>query len=427
MNICVVGAGYVGLTTAAVLAELGHNVRCIDRVASKIANLNEGGMPIYEPGLKDWTSRAIKKRLLSFGTDIRSSIAESPAVILAVGTPSRRDGSADMSFLEAAVADIAASIHSYKLIMVKSTVPPGTGDWIESRLLEYGVPAESFDVVSNPEFLREGTALIDTLQPDRIVIGSNRKEASDAVRALYRNIETEYVITDRVGAELIKYASNAFLAAKISFINEIAQVCEAFGADVTKVAKGIGLDQRIGHRFLQAGLGYGGSCLPKDLDALRHAAGQKGVKLQILRAARAVNRAQPNLYVHKLKQAMGEATGQPLIAVWGAAFKENTDDIRNSQAIVFIKKLVREGWKVKAYDPLVSPEIAGVSWAESLYDAVQEADALVLATGWEEFLSADWQQVSAGMRGDIVLDGRNRLNSAAVEAAGLRYVGVGRL
>ncbi|OXM17161.1 UDP-glucose dehydrogenase family protein [Paenibacillus herberti] len=425
MNICIVGAGYVGITTAAVLSELGHIVYCTDRIASKIARLNKGEIPIYEPGLEELVARGIQNGTLFFDTEVRAHMAACPIVMIAVGTPPRRDGSADMSYLDSVVADLAASIKSHTIVIVKSTVPPGQSDWIESRLHEAGVPEQWVDVVSNPEFLREGTALQDSIHPDRIVIGAKREQASRVVKEMYRSIESEYVLTERIDAEMIKYVSNAFLAIKISFINEIARVCEAFGADVTTVAKGVGLDQRIGPRFLQAGLGYGGSCLPKDINALSYVAGTKGVKLKMLHAARTINRTQLDVYLHKLKQAL-DGNDQPTIAVWGATFKENTDDTRFSQAIAFMKKLVRQGWKVKAYDPLVSPPIRGVSWSQHPYEAIVGADALVLATGWDELIHADWASVSEQMKGNVVLDGRNLLDSTLLEAAGLRYVGVGR-
>ncbi|MBB3113688.1 UDPglucose 6-dehydrogenase [Paenibacillus phyllosphaerae] len=425
MKICVVGAGYVGLTTAAVLAELGHEVYCTDKIEAKIARLQEGVIPIYEPGLEEWVARGMAQGRLHFATNVRQHMEGSELIMIAVGTPPRKDGSADMTYLEGVVEDLAAAIGSPKVIVVKSTVPPGTSAWIESRLGEYGVPKAWFEVVSNPEFLREGTALMDTIHPDRIVIGAASEEAAQKVKAMYASIDTDYVFTDRVGAEMIKYASNAYLAMKISFINEMSRVCDVFGADVTKVAQGIGLDQRIGPRFLQAGLGYGGSCLPKDTIALMHAAGTRGVKLTLLRAARQINRTQLNIYLNKLKQALGESH-QPTIAVWGATFKENTDDIRFSQAIAFMKKLVRQGWKVKAYDPLVQPSIRGVSWSSSPYEAAAGADAVVLATGWEELVHPDWAKVKEQMQGDIILDGRNLLDPSVMAAHGFRYVGVGR-
>lgn len=426
MNICIAGAGYVGLTTAAVLAELGHTVRCVDLDQRKIDALNEGTVPIYEPGLEELVARHRLGGRLSFGTDVTAGIAGHELVMIAVGTPPAEDGSADLSHVRNVLLDICSGIGGRKTIVIKSTVPPGTGDWAESFMRENGVPADRFDVVSNPEFLREGTALHDSFHPDRIVIGASDAEAAGRVRDLYNGIEAPVLITGRTDAELIKYGSNAFLAVKLSYVNELARACDAFGADIVKVAEGVGMDGRIGGKFLQAGIGYGGSCLPKDVSALIGAASVRGVEMELLRSAERVNATQPDVYVAKLEQSIGPLTPVSVVAVWGASFKENTDDIRESQAIALIGRLKRTGCAVQAFDPLVSPPIEGVAWRRSALEAAEGADALVLSTGWRQFAESDWKEVKARMRGITILDGRNVLDRSKVEQAGLRYVGVGR-
>lgn len=426
MKLCIVGAGYVGLTTAAVLSELGHTVYCMDTDLSKVQRLNAGKVPIYEPGLEEMIRKNAENRSLFFGTDVAGAMAECPVIMIAVGTPPAKDGSADLVYLKGVADDLSRAIKSHKVIIVKSTVPPGTSDWLERVLIEKGVPESLFDVVMNPEFLREGTAIHDTIHPDRIVIGARNETAALTVKSLYASIDTTFLMTDRTGAEMIKYASNAFLATKISFINEIARLCDAYGTDVTSVAAGIGLDSRIGPKFLQAGLGYGGSCLPKDVRALRHAAGTKKVGLKLLEAVERINRSQVDVYLNKLFHALGGSATGRTIAVLGATFKENTDDIRYSQAIVLMGKLTRKGIRVHAYDPLATPQLRSVTWFSSPYEAVKDADAIVIATSWPEITGLDWSRVRALMKGDHVLDGRNGLDRSAIEAAGLRCLGVGR-
>ncbi|AJY76751.1 UDP-glucose dehydrogenase family protein [Paenibacillus beijingensis] len=426
MKLCVVGAGYVGLTTAAVLSELGHTVYCMDLDDGKVQRLNRGIVPIYEPGLDEMIRRNAERNSLFFDTDIIGAMKQCPVIIIAVGTPSAKDGRADMVYLNGVLDELCQAIESHKTIIVKSTVPPGTSDWLERVLIERGVPEGRFDIVMNPEFLREGTAIHDTIHPDRIVIGAKSEAAALTVKNLYASIQTVFLLTDRTGAEMIKYASNAFLATKISFINEISRICEAYGTDVMNVAAGIGLDTRIGSRFLQAGLGYGGSCLPKDVRALNHAADTKKVKLKLLEAVEQINRSQVDVYMNKLFQTLGNSSDKRTIAVLGATFKENTDDIRYSQAIALMDKLVRKGCHVHAYDPIVSPKLLSVDWYETPYDAVNGADAVVIATNWGEFAQLDWNKIRDLMAGDIVLDGRNGIDKSSIEMTGLRYVGVGR-
>ncbi|MFD0586594.1 UDP-glucose dehydrogenase family protein [Paenibacillus sp. GCM10027627] len=426
MNICIVGAGYVGLTTAAVLAELGATVSCVDRDEGKIESLNGGIVPIYEPGLDEMIQRNRKRGTLYFRADVSEAMEESEAIMIAVGTPSAPDGTADLIFVKSVLQTIATVLHTHKTIIMKSTVPPGTGDWAETFLLQQGCPPDLFDVVSNPEFLREGTALYDTLHPDRMVIGTKSAAAAERVKSLYEGIETDIVVTGRAEAELIKYGSNAFLATKISFVNELARVCDAYGADITKVAFGIGLDSRIGGKFLQAGIGYGGSCLPKDVNALIAAAAAKDRPFTLLGTVAAVNESQLDAYVLKLEEHIGALDSGKRIAVWGATFKENTDDIRYSQALALMEKLAAAGCQVSAYDPLVSPPVAGVEWAATMVEALEQADALVVATGWKQFVEANWNEVKGALGGAVVMDGRNVLDKAAVERAGLHYIGVGR-
>lgn len=426
MKICIIGAGYVGLTTAAVLADLGHRVQCVDRDENKIDSLKKGHIPIYEPGLSEMVVRNVQEGRLTFDSDVAISIAAHEIVMIAVGTPSAADGTADLVYVRSVLLAISTALHTHKTIVMKSTVPPGTGEWAAQFLLDHGVPAERFDLVSNPEFLREGTAIHDTLNPDRIVVGSRNPAAAEKVRAIYNGIEAKSVWTGLTEAELIKYGSNAFLATKLSFVNELSRVCDVYDADITKVAQGIGMDSRIGGKFLQAGIGYGGSCLPKDVNALIGAAASKEIHLKLLREVAAVNATQPDYYVNKLEKKLGALDANARIAVLGATFKENTDDLRYSKAIELMNRLAARGCTVVAYDPLAAPAIAGVTWAKSTMEAVKGADALIVATGWKEFIHADWGQIRSKMRGTVVMDGRNVLNRTAVKEAGLTYVGVGR-
>ncbi|MHA6483566.1 UDP-glucose dehydrogenase family protein [Paenibacillus sp. strain BS8-2] len=426
MKICIIGAGYVGLTTSAVLADLGHEVYCVDSDENKISALHKGQIPIYEPGLLELVDHNVGVGRLKFDSDVMASIAAHEVIIIAVGTPSAADGTADLIYVRSVLLAISTTLHTHKTIVMKSTVPPGTGVWAKQFLLERGILEHHFDVVSNPEFLREGTAIHDTLHPDRIVIGSHNEAAAQKVRAIYDGIHAETVWTGPTEAELIKYGSNAFLATKLSFVNELSRVCDAFGADITRVAQGIGMDSRIGGKFLQAGIGYGGSCLPKDVNALIGTAATREVNLKLLRQVAAVNASQPDYYIDKLENTLGQLNEHTRIAVLGATFKENTDDLRYSQAIELMKRLTARGCSVVAFDPLVAPELPGVVWAGSMLEAVEGADALIIATGWKAFIDADWEQIGKRMRGTIVMDGRNVLNRDEVMESGLQYVGLGR-
>ncbi|ARA97464.1 MULTISPECIES: UDP-glucose dehydrogenase family protein [Geobacillus] len=426
MNICIIGAGYVGLTTAAVLAELGHEVHCIDHDERKIHLLNNGEVPFYEPGLEELITKNCNYLTFSGRWDY---IKRAAVIVICVGTPPRPDGSADLRYIEAVLDRLAATIESYKTIVTKSTVPPGTNEWMRAELIRKGVAPHLFRIVSNPEFLREGSAVYDMFHPDKIVVGLEPDDDRSlaVVQTMYAGINAPYVTTSLTGAELIKYAANAFLATKISFINEMARICDAFAVDINDVARGIGFDPRIGPHFLQAGLGYGGSCFPKDVKALEHAARSRDVEPRLLQAVQSVNATQIDVCLNKLNKELAPLNGKK-IAVLGIAFKPNTDDTRFSPAEALIRQLSGSGCTVAAYDPkatLTAP-LANVIQVQSVHEAIQDADALIIATDWDEFRTLDWSEVKAAMNGTLVFDGRNCLDRRAVEQSGLRYVGVGR-
>lgn len=426
MNICIIGAGYVGLTTAAVLAELGHEVHCIDHDERKIHLLNNGEVPFYEPGLEELITKNCNYLTFSGRWDY---IKRAAVIVICVGTPPRPDGSADLRYIEAVLDRLAATIESYKTIVTKSTVPPGTNEWMRAELIRKGVAPHLFRIVSNPEFLREGSAVYDMFHPDKIVVGLEPDDDRSlaVVQAMYAGINAPYVTTSLTGAELIKYAANAFLATKISFINEMARICDAFAVDINDVARGIGFDPRIGPHFLQAGLGYGGSCFPKDVKALEHAARSRDVEPRLLQAVQSVNATQIDVCLNKLNKELAPLNGKK-IAVLGIAFKPNTDDTRFSPAEALIRQLSGSGCTVAAYDPkatLTAP-LANVTQVQSVHEAIQDADGLIIATDWDEFRTLDWSEVKAAMNGTLVFDGRNCLDRRAVEQSGLRYVGVGR-
>jgi len=425
MKVCMIGAGYVGLSTATVLAELGHDVTCVDTDTEKVAQLERGRLPFYEPGLDELVARAREQGRLAFTADLRGGLDDASVVMLTVGTPALPDGRCDLSSVWQAVDTLAHTLSHPATVIIKSTVPPGTADRIRRYLAEAGHDENAVHVVANPEFLREGSAVTDTRHPDRIVVGVTSREALARVRALYRGIEAPYVVTSPTGAEMIKYAANAFLATKISFINEMARICDAYGVTIDDVAEGIGLDSRIGRAFLRAGLGYGGSCLPKDVAALIHTARDKGVEPLLLPAVQQVNVTQPDVYADKLRDALGGLAGKH-VAIWGIAFKPDTNDVRASQALALIDRLLAAGCTVRAYDPLARCTRPDVAWAADPYQAAGNADALVVATEWEIFRHADWERVKAVMRGNVVVDGRNCLTPESLQSHGLRYVGVGR-
>jgi UDPglucose 6-dehydrogenase len=418
----VIGTGYVGLVTAAGFAELGNEVWCVDIDAEKIRGLREGRIPIWEPGLDELVAR--HRARLHFSTDVADALEHASLLFVAVGTPPTYSGDADLSAVHAVVGAMPAS-DRHALVM-KSTVPVGTGDSIKRLFAEQG---KGFRYVSCPEFLKEGSALKDFLTPDRVVVGDDGDWAGDAVAELYAPLEAPLVRTDIRSAEMVKLASNAFLATKISFINEIANVCEETGADVVEVARGMGLDDRIGPKFLQAGIGFGGSCFPKDVAALKQLAGNSGYHFQLLNAVIEVNELQKRRVIAKLQKHLGTLVGKE-IGLLGLAFKPNTDDMREASSLVLSARLQAAGARVRAYDPVAEEEarklISGVDMMSSATETVAGADAVVLVTEWPEFAALDLGEVAAAMRGDLFVDGRNFLDPDAVRAAGLTYEGVGR-
>jgi UDPglucose 6-dehydrogenase len=419
----VIGTGYVGLVTAAGFAELGSEVWCIDIDEAKIERLRSGGIPIYEPGLAEAFER--HRARLHFSTDIRDAIEHARLLFVAVGTPPTPSGDADLSAVHAVVD--ALPVSDGHAVVMKSTVPVGTGRTIRRTFDGQGKGGLSY--VSCPEFLKEGSALADFMMPDRVVVGDDGGWAGDAVAALYAPLSVPLVRTDIASAEMVKLASNAFLATKISFVNEIANVCEKTGADVVEVTRGMGLDERIGGRFLQAGIGYGGSCFPKDVSALKQLAGNSGYHFQLLSAVIEVNSLQKRRVVRKLRKHLGSLVGRE-IALLGLAFKPNTDDMREASALVLAARLHAEGATIRAYDPVVDqparPVLDEVDLHSSALRAVEGADAVVLVTEWPEFAQLDWSEVARLMRGHTIIDGRNALDPQSVAEAGLTYEGIGR-
>ncbi len=419
----VIGTGYVGLVTAAGFAELGSEVWCVDIDAEKIERLRRGEVPIYEPGLEELLARNAAR--LHFSTELGGALEHARLLFVAVGTPPTYSGDADLSAVHAVVDAIPGS-DPHALVM-KSTVPCGTGASLRRVCAEQGKGGLAY--VSCPEFLKEGSAVRDFLEPDRVVVGDEGDWAGDAVVELYAPLNAPLVRTDVASAEMVKLASNAFLATKISFINEIANVCEETGADVVEVARGMGLDDRIGGKFLQAGIGFGGSCFPKDVDALKQLAGNSGYHFQLLTAVIEVNELQKRRVIGKLHKHLGGLVGKR-VALLGLAFKPNTDDMREASSLVLSARLQADGAHVVAYDPVAEEQarklVTGIAFADSPLSAVQDADAAVLVTEWSELIGLDWQQVAAAMSGGLVIDGRNALDPALVRAAGLVYEGIGR-
>ena len=419
----VIGTGYVGLVTAAGFAELGSDVYCVDIDAEKIERLRRGEVPIYEPGLEELLARNAER--LHFSTELGEALEHARLLFVAVGTPPTYSGDADLSAVRAVVDAIPAS-DDHALVM-KSTVPCGTGASLRRVCAEQGKGGLAY--VSCPEFLKEGSAVKDFLEPDRVVVGDEGDWAGDAVVALYAPLEAPLVRTDVASAEMVKLASNAFLATKISFINEIANVCEETGADVVEVARGMGLDDRIGAKFLQAGIGFGGSCFPKDVDALKQLAGNSGYHFQLLTAVIEVNELQKRRVIGKLHKHLGGLVGKR-VALLGLAFKPNTDDMREASSLVLSARLQADGAHVVAYDPVAEEQarklVTGIDFADSPLGAVAGADAAVLVTEWSELVSLDWKQVADAMSGQLLIDGRNALEPELVRAAGLVYEGIGR-
>ncbi len=432
MQIAVIGTGYVGLVSGACFAEFGIHVTCVDVDSSKIDKLNNNIIPIYEPGLDQIVEKNVKAGRLEFTTDLRSAVEKSKVVFFAVGTPPKDDGTPDMSFYRQAAEDVAGAMNGYKVLVTKSTVPVGTGKWLRDFVTERIADGMSFGVASNPEFLREGAAIQDFMRPDRVVIGSNEPEAIEVMKELYRPlylIETPIVITSLEAAELIKYAANAFLATKITFINEVANLCDAIGCDIHDVARGIGMDNRIGRKFLHPGPGYGGSCFPKDTRALTTVADQFGVETRIVDAVIEANEFQRQAMIPKIEKLVGDLNGKR-IGMLGLSFKPETDDMRESPAIDIAHTLIERGATVKAYDPVAMEEskhyINGIEYAADEYDAIEGADALVIVTEWNQFRSLDLEKVKRLLKAPKIADLRNIYEPEDMRELGFEYVGVGR-
>ena len=432
MHIAVIGTGYVGLVTGACFAEFGVDVTCVDVDTAKIEKLHKGIIPIYEPGLDQIVEKNVKAGRLHFTTDIKSAVEQALVVFLAVGTPPQPDGTPDMSFYRQAAKDIAESMNGYKVLVTKSTVPVGTGKWLREFVAQNIAADTKFGVASNPEFLREGAAIEDFMRPDRVVIGSNEPDAIDVMKDLYRPlylIETPIVITSLEAAELIKYAANAFLATKITFINEVANLCDAIGCDVHDVARGMGMDNRIGRKFLHPGPGYGGSCFPKDTRALTTVADQFGVETRIVDAVIEANERQRDAMIPKIEGLVGGIAGKK-IGVLGLSFKPETDDMRESPAIDIIKAIIRLGGTVKAFDPVAMEEakhfIDGIEYAADEYEAIDGADALVIITEWNQFRALDMEKVKRLLKSPKIADLRNIYEPSDMRELGFEYVGVGR-
>jgi UDPglucose 6-dehydrogenase len=429
-KICVIGTGYVGLVTGTCFADLGNQVSCLDLDSQRINNLLDGKMPIYEPGLEQLVKHNREANRLVFTTDFKKALEGAEYVFIAVGTPSGSDGEADLRYVKLAAESIADIVDWPTLIINKSTVPVGTGNWVADVIRKRRGSSEiEFSVISNPEFLREGSAINDFLNPDRVVLGSENRGAANKVALLYQPLRCPIMITDLRTAEMIKYASNAFLATRISFINEISNICEDLGADVMEVARGMGLDKRIGSSFLDAGLGWGGSCFPKDVKALEHMAVLHGTQPQLLQAVMEINRNQRRRVILKLRRALG-SLNEKIVGVLGLSFKPNTDDIRDSASLEIIHLLKNEGAYVRAYDPQAMDNakklLKNVTFCENPYQVAEGADALLLATEWNEFKQIDFNEIMKTLRQPIILDGRNLWDAEYLKSLGYMYIGIGR-
>jgi UDPglucose 6-dehydrogenase len=430
MNICVVGTGYVGLVTGAVFADLGNDVICVDNDAAKIAELLAGRMPIYEPGLEEMVARNLADERLAFTTDLTAAVRRSVIVFITVGTPPKANGQADLTAVESVASGIGRALERYPVVVNKSTVPVGTGEFVREVIERHQATPVPFDVVSNPEFLREGSAIEDTLRPDRIVIGAPTQQVAMSLLELYAPLERPMIITDVPSAEMIKYASNAFLSTKISFINAIANVCELAGADVSQVMKGMGMDARIGSAFLSAGLGFGGSCFPKDTDSLVHTAASLGYEFGLLQQVVEINRERAGHFVDMIAKALSPLDGR-VVAVLGLAFKANTDDMREAKSAEVIHGLLERGALVRAYDPVAMPNARRtlpdtVVYCESPYEAAAGADAVALVTEWNEFKFLNLERLRSVMQRPVIFDGRNLWTPDRMRRLGFEYHSIGR-
>jgi UDPglucose 6-dehydrogenase len=430
-DICVIGTGYVGLVTGACFADLGNRVFCLDINEDRISKLRRNIMPIYEPGLEEIVERNVKAQRLFFTTDYEEALKNAEFAFIAVGTPSGVDGEADLQYVKDVVEKIADIVEHPLIVVNKSTVPVGTGDWVADIITKKrGERTLDFAVVSNPEFLREGSAIGDFMNPDRVVLGSLNHAAAEKVSQLYAPLRAPVLISDIRTAEMIKYASNAFLATRISFINEIANICDELGADVREVADGMGLDKRIGRSFLDAGLGWGGSCFPKDVKALAHMAVLHNTHPQLLQAVMDINRNQRRRVVYKLRKVLGGSFLDKTIGILGLSFKPNTDDMREAPAVEIIHLLENEGAKIQAYDPQAmenaGKELPGITLCPDPYQMAEGTDALVLATEWNEFKQLDFERIHKLMRTPVLVDGRNQWDSKRLREMGFTYFGIGQ-
>lgn len=430
MNICVIGTGYVGLVTGCVFSDLGNEVICVDKDAEKIATLHRGEMPIYEPGLEELVKRNVEDRRLMFTQDLNEAVEHSDVVFICVGTPPLENGDPDMSYVQEAAKGIARALNRYKVIVNKSTVPVGTGNMVREIIEINRRRNVDFDVVSNPEFLREGSAIKDTLEPDRIVIGAPNQVVAMKILELYAPLERPMIITDVASAEMIKYASNAFLATKISFSNSIANICEAVGADVLQVIKGMGADHRIGSAFLNAGLGYGGSCFPKDSSALARTAEKHGYDFKLLQAVMEVNKQQPVRFIDRMREALGGSFEGKTAGVLGLAFKPNTDDMRDAKSVEIIATLLAEGAHVKTYDPIAIENtrriFPNICYAQNAYGAAEDTDILIIVTEWNEFKLLNMERIKGLMNNPLIFDGRNIYDPLKLRRQGFEYHCIGR-
>jgi len=428
-RIAVIGSGYVGLVTGACFAELGNRVICVDNDVKKIEMLKKGVVPIYEPGLKELIAKNVKAKRLFFSGSIKDGIRNSKVIFIAVGTPSGPKGEADLSAVEDVSGEIAKHMNSYRLIIEKSTVPIETGRWVEYTIKTVKKKNVDFDIASNPEFLREGTAIKDFMHPDRIVLGVESKKAKDILLKLYKPIKAPVVITDIKSAELIKHASNSFLAMKISFINTVSRICDISGADIDKVAEGLGMDKRIGKEFLKASLGYGGFCFPKDLAAFIHICETLSYNPELLKAVVKVNEGQKESFVEKVKEALWNLNGKR-IGILGLSFKPNTDDIRLSPAIDVVKRLKKEGAEIKVFDPKAmekaAKELIGVTFCKDAYEVIKGSDCLVITTDWPQFKKIDLKKVKRLLKRPIIIDGRNMFDPCKMRKQGFNYISIGR-
>lgn len=430
-NIACIGSGYVGLVTGTCLANIGHNVILVDRDAKKIAALKKGRIPIFEPGLAELVLRNVRAGRLEFTTHTAHAVRTSDVVFIAVNTPQKKNGEANLSYVKSATHDIARASDAYKVVVNKSTVPVTTGRAVARLLTQYNSRGIDFDVVSNPEFLREGTAIYDFMKADRIVLGVENERAEKIMREIYRPIPAQILVTDLQSAELIKYASNSFLAGKISFINAVARICEEVGANIDDVARGMGMDKRISAHFLKAGIGWGGSCFQKDVSAFRKIGERHGNSFPLLKEIEAVNRESRMRFVKKVIRAIGGKPRGKTIALWGLSFKPNTDDMRDAPSVTIIEELQKKGVRINSFDPAANQAaraILGnsVRYAKDKYEALRDADALVIVTDWDEFKKPDWTKIQSLLKDPVIIDGRNMFIPNAMERRGFVYHSIGR-